>query len=99
MTVWRQFRWFVVLTVLSTSSRLHACTVCDSPIGHQLRSHLFNGHFLPTFGCIGLPWGVLCLAAVTLYFAVPDFRSSVANEGKTLEQTRLTLMPGTARTL
>jgi hypothetical protein len=98
MTIRRRLRWLLGLTVLSPSSHLHACTVCDSQAGHQLRSQLFNGHFLRTFACIGLPWGVVVLAALTLYFAVPDFQSPVANEGENLDQTRLTLVPGTART-
>ena len=94
----QQLRDFVVLTFLFRCAHLHACTVCDSQAGHQLRSQLFNGHFFRTLGYIGLPWGVLCVAVLALRFALPEFASKVADDSENLEQSPLSLVPVTSRT-
>jgi hypothetical protein len=50
----------------------HACTVCDSPTGHQLRAGLFNGHFLRTLGIVVTPVPVFFVAVLLLHRGMPD---------------------------
>ena len=42
----------------------HACTVCDSRNGQQLRAGLFDGHFLHTALLVGAPVPALVLAVL-----------------------------------
>ncbi len=66
----------------------HACTVCQSATGEQVRAGLFNGHFLHTLGVVIAPFPVF---AVTLWmFAAkfPEIRIEAERSNKTAEPKR-----------
>ncbi len=55
----------------------HACTVCDSRNGQQLRAGLFDGHFVHTALLVGAPvpallFAVLFSQSVLLRFTLPS---------------------------
>ncbi len=50
----------------------HACTVCDSATGKQLRAGLFNGHFAHTLLLVAAPMPVLVGAVFLLHATMPD---------------------------
>lgn len=62
-----------VLLAAFASRAAHACTVCDSPNGHQLRATLFNGHFLHTLLLVAAPMPVLLGAVLLLHVLLPEF--------------------------
>lgn len=62
---------FPIFTAVSIKSA-HACTVCDSPTGHQLRAALFNGHFTHTLLLVLAPFPVFAALIVLLHLGMPD---------------------------
>lgn len=50
----------------------HACTVCDSRGGHQLRAGLLNGQFLHTVLLVTAPVPVLAALVLLLHRGMPD---------------------------
>jgi hypothetical protein len=67
-----------ILVAAFASRAAHACTVCDSPNGHQLRAALFNGHFLHTLLLVAAPVPVLVVAVLLLNLLLPEFAASGA---------------------
>ncbi len=49
----------------------HACTVCDSGTGRQVRAGLFDGHFLHQFTLVVLPIPVLAALVLLIHFGLP----------------------------
>jgi hypothetical protein len=49
----------------------HACTVCDSQTGHQVRGGIFDGRFARTFGIVMLPGVLLTACMIALHAALP----------------------------
>lgn len=71
----------VAFCALVTSAPAHACTVCDSPTGHAVRSGLFGAHFLPTLLAVLAPAPVLALAVTSMHLFMPDLDESVPSSG------------------
>ncbi len=63
---------FVALAALVPTAAAHACTVCDSPTGRQVRAGLLNGHFLHTLAVVLAPVPVFAAAVGLLHFGMPD---------------------------
>ena len=59
------------LLPLLTAFPLHACTLCDSKAGRQLRAGLLDGHFLHNLCIVLLPFPVLAASVIVLYFYLP----------------------------
>lgn len=66
-------RYLAAVTAAVPTTVAHACTVCDSANGHQLRAGLFNGHFLHTLGVVAAPVPVLLGAVLLLHRLLPGF--------------------------
>ena len=64
-------RAIALLLPLLAALPLHACTVCGSKGGRQLRAGLFDGHFLHHLGIVLLPFPVLAASVVVLHFSMP----------------------------
>ncbi len=62
----------------------HACTLCDSRNGQQLRAGLFDGHFLSTLLFIAAPVPVFVGAVMILHLAMPDLSEDLGGPGTTL---------------
>ena len=60
------------LGTLALALPAHACTVCNSPTGHQVRAGLFNGHFLHTSLLVAAPFPIFAALLVLLHFGMPD---------------------------
>lgn len=58
------------------SARAHACTVRDSPNGHQLRAGLFSPSFLHILLLVAAPVPVFAAALLLLHFGMPDLHAS-----------------------
>ncbi len=57
-------RFFAALCLGLPGWMAHACTVCDSRNGQQLRAGLFDGHFVHTALLVGAPAPALVLAVL-----------------------------------
>ena len=64
--------WLATALLLGAPGMAQACTVCDSSTGRQVRAGIEDGHFLATLTLVLLPFAVLALAAVGIYFGMPD---------------------------
>ena len=62
----------VALCAFWPASAAHACAVCDSPTGQQVRAGLFNGHFLHTLLLVTAPFPVFAGVVLGLYVCIPD---------------------------
>lgn len=62
------------------SAVAHACTVCDSSTGKQVRTGLFNSHFAGTLAMVSLPAVLLCFAVVAVYLGMPDLGAANAED-------------------
>jgi hypothetical protein len=76
----RQIATCGALSAVCFSVAAHACTVCDSTTGRQVRAGLFNGHFTRTVGLVALPSVLLCVAVAGVYFGMPDLEGATAEE-------------------
>ena len=54
----------------------HACTVCNSRTGHQVRAGLFNGHFLQTCLLVLAPFPLLAAVVGLLHWAMSRVEST-----------------------
>jgi hypothetical protein len=68
----RPTRFFFTIAAALCSWTAHACTVCDSRNGQQLRAGLFDGHFMHTLLLIAAPAPVLVATVLLLHLAMPD---------------------------
>ena len=59
---------------VSTALHAHACTVCQSATGHQVRAGLFNGHFLHTLLLVLAPFPVFAALVGVLAAGFPQIR-------------------------
>ena len=64
-------RLAAAVSVLLPSWTAHACTVCDSTTGKQLRAGLFDGHFGHTLLLVIAPVPVLVVAVLLIHFGLP----------------------------
>ncbi len=53
----------------------HACTVCNSRAGHQIRAGIFNGHFLQTCLLVVAPFPLFALAVLLLHWVTSCLES------------------------
>lgn len=72
MALDRLLRTLGSFALASSSVAARACTVCDSPTGHQVRAGLFNGHFLQTLLLVAAPFPVMAVAVWLLHMSLPD---------------------------
>lgn len=71
-------RFVLLPTFVLSAISAHACTVCDSPTGHQVRAGLFNGHFLHMLLITALPFPLFALAVLLVHFGMPDLAVPVS---------------------
>lgn len=60
------------------SAVAHACTVCGSETGRQVRAGIFDGHFLHHLWAVALPFPILAIAVALIHFGMPDLRKDEA---------------------
>ena len=58
--------WAVGLLGTLASAELHACPVCHSDLGQQVRAAIFNGEFAWHLLVVALPFPLLALTAMGL---------------------------------
>ncbi len=63
-------------TLVFGTAAAHACTVCNSHTGHQVRAGLFNGHFLQTCLLVLAPFPMLALAVSLLHWIMSRVESA-----------------------
>ena len=63
---------FTTRAALVPTAAAHACTVCNSPTGRQVRAGLFNGHFLHTLAVVLAPVPVFAATVGLLHLGMPD---------------------------
>ena len=68
----RPLRFVTALCAALPGLAAHACTVCDSRNGHQLRAGLFDGHLLHTGLLIAAPFPVFAALILLLHLGMPD---------------------------
>jgi hypothetical protein len=67
-----RIRTLAALASLLPHAAAHACTVCDSRNGQQLRAGLFNGDFLHTLLLVAAPVPVFAAVLLLVHFGMPD---------------------------
>lgn len=59
--------------LLAAANTAHACTVCDSAAGRNLRSGIFDGHFVRNLAVVLSPFPLFVIAAVAVPATVERF--------------------------
>ncbi len=80
----RSLRHLPTVTLAFGTVAAHACTVCNSRTGHQVRAGLFNGHFLQTCLLVLAPFPLLAASVGLLHWALSRIE---AREGQAAQQT------------
>ena len=65
----------------------HACTVCNSHAGMEVRAGIFDGHFVRTLVLVALPFPVLGLAVGMLHFGMPELGAAEPELGEVRGET------------
>ena len=61
----------VSLAVLLAAFPAHACTICDSSTGREVRAGLFDGHFFHQLVLVALPFPVFAALVLFVHFRLP----------------------------
>ncbi len=73
----RSSRVLTTASVLLTSCMAHACTVCGTSTGRQVRAGIFDGHFLHTLLLVALPFPAFALAVAAVHLGMPELDTKV----------------------
>lgn len=65
--------WMLIL-----AAPLHACPICDTGTGQQVRAGIFDENFWGTFIAVIAPFPVLLLVIATYHFGFPGLRNRSA---------------------
>ena len=72
MKRWMSFRACAGFALWHGAAAAHACTVCDSSSGRQVRSAIFEEHFFSVGFAVVAPFAVLAVAVLGVRWAILD---------------------------